>query len=159
MAPEIISGKGYSFSADYWSFGITLFEIFYDYLPFGQGATDVLDIYQQILGKKLILPYDPKFNQLNSFLKIILSKNIMHRVCNYKLLKCHPFFQDFQFEQLLNHSIKPPFIPEIVNDTKNLTICNMSLLDYFKKDFIDNNTNDIEKNEEYINVMKLLEDF
>ena len=159
MAPEIISGKGYSFSADYWSFGITLFEIFYDYLPFGQGATDVLDIYQQILGKKLILPYDPKFNQLNSFLKIILSKNIMHRVCNYKLLKCHPFFQDFQFEQLLNHSIKPPFIPEIVNDTKNLTICNMSLLDYFKKDFIDNNTKDIEKNEEYINVMKLLEDF
>ena len=161
MAPEIISGKGYSFSADYWSFGITLFEIFYDYLPFGQGATEVLDIYQQILGKKLILPYDPKFNQLNSFLKIILAKNIMHRVCNYKLLKCHPFFQDFQFEQLLNHSIKPPFIPEIVNDIKNLTICNMSLLDYFKKDFIDNNNNinNLEKKEEYINVMKLLEDF
>ena len=53
MAPEIISGKGYSFSADYWSFGITLFEIFYDYLPFGQGAREILDIYQQILGKKL----------------------------------------------------------------------------------------------------------
>ena len=162
MAPEIISGKGYSFSADYWSFGITLFEIFYDYLPFGQGAREVLDIYQQILGKKLILPYDPKFNQLNSFLKIILAKNIMHRVCNYKLLKCHPFFQDFQFEQLLNHSIKPPFIPAIVNDIKNLTICNMSLLDYFKKNNIENDnnyTNDLEKNKEYANEMKLLEEF
>ena len=66
MAPEIISGKGYSYSADYWSFGITLFEIFYDYLPFGHGARDILDIYQQISRKKLILPYDPKFKKLNS---------------------------------------------------------------------------------------------
>ena len=159
MAPEIISGKGYSYSADYWSFGITLFEIFYDYLPFGQGAREVLDIYQQILGKKLILPYDPKFNNINSFLKIILAKNILHRVCNYKLLKSHPFFQNFQFEQLLNHSIKPPFIPEIVNDIKNLTICNTSVLEYFQKDIDTDNANDLEKNEEYIKVKQMLEDF
>jgi len=26
MAPEVISGKGYSFSVDYWSLGICLFE-------------------------------------------------------------------------------------------------------------------------------------
>ena len=158
MAPEIISGKGYSYSADYWSFGVTLFEIFYDYLPFGQGAREILDIYQQILGKKLILPYDPKFNQFNSFLKIILAKNIMHRVCNFKLLKSHPFFQDFQFEQLLNHSNKPPFIPEISHDLKNLTICNKSVLDYFKK-----NSNediiDLENNQEFLEVKKLLDDF
>ena len=158
MAPEIISGKGYSYSADYWSFGITLFEIFYDYLPFGQGARDVLDIYQQILGKKLILPYDPKFNQFNSFLKIILAKNIMHRVCNYKLLKSHPFFQDFQFEQLLNHSIKPVFIPEIENDIKNLTVCNIPVLDYFKKD-IKNSTIHPRKNDDNDTIQKLLEDF
>ena len=158
MAPEIISGKGYSYSADYWSFGVTLFEIFYDYLPFGQGAREILDIYQQILGKKLILPYDPKFNQFNSFLKIILAKNIMHRVCNFKLLKSHPFFQDFQFEQLLNHSNKPPFIPEISHHLKNLTICNKSVLDYFKK-----NSNediiDLENNQEFLEVKKLLDDF
>ena len=158
MAPEIISGKGYSYSADYWSFGITLFEIFYDYLPFGHGARDILDIYQQILGKKLILPYDPKFNQFNSFLKLILAKNIMHRVCNYKLLKSHPFFQDFQFEQLLNHSIKPVFIPEIENDIKNLTVCNIPVMDYCQKD-IKNSTIDIGKNDDYNKIQQLLEDF
>ena len=158
MAPEIISGKGYSYSADYWSFGVTLFEIFYDYLPFGHGARDILDIYQQILGKKLILPYDPKFNQFNSFLKIILAKNIMHRVCNFKLLKSHPFFQDFQFEQLLNHSIKPVFIPEIENDIKNLTICNIPVLNYFQKD-IKNSNISFGNNEESIKINQLFEDF
>ena len=158
MAPEIISGKGYSYSVDYWSFGVTLFEIFYDYLPFGHGARDILDIYQQILGKKLILPYDPKFNQFNSFLKIILAKNIMHRVCNFKLLKSHPFFQDFQFEQLLNHSIKPVFIPEIENDIKNLTICNIPVLNYFQKD-IKNSNISLGNNEENIKINQLLEDF
>ena len=159
MAPEIISGKGYSFSADYWSFGITLFEIFYDYLPFGQGARDILDIYQQILRKKLILPYDPKFNEFNSFLKLILAKNIVHRVCNYHLLKSHPFFHNFQFEHLLNHSIKPPFIPEVENFNKNLTICNISVLDYFKKDITNSSINNIENNKENTQIKKLLEEF
>ena len=158
MAPEIISGKGYSYSADYWSFGVTLFEIFYDYLPFGQGAREILDIYQQILGKKLILPYDPKFNQFNSFLKIILAKNIMHRVCNFKLLKSHPFFQDFHFEQLLNHSNKPPFIPQIENNLKNLSVCNTSVLDYFQSDAKDD-INNLEKSEEFLKVKQLLDDF
>ena len=159
MAPEIISGKGYSFSADYWSLGITLFEIFYDYLPFGHGAREILDIYQQILGKKLILPYDPKFNDFNSFLKILLAKNILHRVCNFKLLKSHPFFQGFDFEHLFNYSIKPPFIPDIANDIKNLTICNTSVLDYFKKEIQKNNNNEVGNIEDNSQIKKLLEDF
>ena len=28
LAPEVIMGKGYSFSSDYWSIGVTMFEIF-----------------------------------------------------------------------------------------------------------------------------------
>ena len=51
MAPEIILGKGYSFSSDYWSIGICMYEIFYGFLPFGNNSRDVTDIYNNILYK------------------------------------------------------------------------------------------------------------
>ena len=35
MAPEIISGKGYSYSADLWALGVLIFELLVGYVPFG----------------------------------------------------------------------------------------------------------------------------
>jgi cGMP-dependent protein kinase len=51
MAPEVLNGKGYSFSSDYWSIGICIFFIFYGYYPLGQNAHDVMDIYRDIIDK------------------------------------------------------------------------------------------------------------
>lgn len=51
MAPEIILGKGYSFSADYWSIGIVMYEIFYGSLPFGSGSMGLLEVYDEITEK------------------------------------------------------------------------------------------------------------
>ena len=51
MAPEILQGKGYSLSCDYWSIGICMFEIFYGFYPFGQQAVEVMDVYKEILYK------------------------------------------------------------------------------------------------------------
>jgi serine/threonine protein kinase len=147
LAPEVIMGQGYSFSSDYWSVGITIFEIFYGYVPFGQNCNEIIDIYYQILNKKLQLPYEPKFNNINSFFKIILSKNLMQRVCNFNLLKTHNFFQDFDFEQLLSFNINPPFIP---NANKNIDAniiqeCNEPILNYIQ-------AQSNEKNEYKINI-------
>ena len=92
LAPEVIMGKGYSFSSDYWSIGVTMFEIFYGYVSFGQSSKDVMGVYYEILNKKLVLPYEPKFNDINSFFKIILSKNLMQRVCNFSIATFTSFF-------------------------------------------------------------------
>lgn len=51
IAPEILLGKGYSFSCDYWSVGICMFEIFYGFYPFGDSASDILEVYKEILHK------------------------------------------------------------------------------------------------------------
>ena len=158
LAPEVIMGQGYSFSADYWSVGITIFEIFYGYVPFGQNCNEIVDIYYQILNKKLQLPYEPKFNNINSFFKIILSKNLMQRVCNFNLLKTHNFFQDFDFEQLLSFNINPPFIPNVNKniDANIIKECNEPILDYIQKQSnekneINNNLNNSNKHEEELN--------
>jgi cGMP-dependent protein kinase len=49
ISPEVITGKGYSLSCDYWSIGICLFEIFYGYHPFGGNARDIYEIYSEIV--------------------------------------------------------------------------------------------------------------
>lgn len=36
MAPEMITGKGYSFSVDLWSLGIIMYEMLFGHLPFGE---------------------------------------------------------------------------------------------------------------------------
>jgi len=51
IAPEILLGKGYSLSSDYWSVGVCMYEIQYGMYPFGNNASDVLDIYKDILQK------------------------------------------------------------------------------------------------------------
>jgi cGMP-dependent protein kinase len=51
VAPEILTGKGYTFPVDYWSIGIIVFEIFYGCYPFGNGKSDIMEIYKDILYK------------------------------------------------------------------------------------------------------------
>ena len=51
IAPEILIGKGYSLTTDYWSVGICMYEIFYGIYPFGNSANDIMDIYKEIVHK------------------------------------------------------------------------------------------------------------
>lgn len=49
MAPEIILGKGYGLSPDFWSVGVCAYEIFYNSLPFGDDSVDIMDVYKSVL--------------------------------------------------------------------------------------------------------------
>ena len=51
IAPEILQGKGYSLSVDFWSVGICMYEIFYGVYPFGNSAHEVIEVYKEILHK------------------------------------------------------------------------------------------------------------
>ena len=51
MAPEVILGDEYSFEIDYWSVGICLYEFVYGEMPFGQDASEVIEIYSSIINE------------------------------------------------------------------------------------------------------------
>ena len=49
MAPETISGMGYSFSSDLWSIGVCFYEFLSGKVPFGEDIEDPFEIYKIII--------------------------------------------------------------------------------------------------------------
>ena len=124
IAPEVLLGKGYSLSCDFWSIGICMFEIFYGTYPFGPHAHEVIEIYKEVLHKDIVFPnfdnYD--FSSVNEFISNLLTKKVNKRNCNIDHLKKMSFFDDFDFEQLSDFIIEPPYIPPTVDMNKYLNI-------------------------------------
>ena len=114
IAPEILQGKGYSLSCDFWSVGICMYEIFYGSYPFGNFANEVIEIYKEVLHKDCFFPSDNvKFNYVNQFIRDLLTKKVNLRICNVSTLKGRHFFSDFDFEKLKDFKLKPPYLPQI----------------------------------------------
>ena len=112
IAPEILQGKGYSLSCDFWSLGICMYEIFYGIYPFGNNANEVIDIYKEVLKKSLIFPSENnKFANVNSFIRELLAKKVNERICNFSKLKQKPFFENFDFNKLNDFQLEPPYRP------------------------------------------------
>ena len=113
IAPEILQGKGYSLSCDFWSLGICMYEIFYGTYPFGNSANEVIDIYKEVLKKNLGFPKDSnRYGKVNEFISELLSKKVNERVCNVSKLKQKSFFEKFEFNKLNDFQLEPPYKPE-----------------------------------------------
>jgi cGMP-dependent protein kinase len=113
IAPEILQGKGYSLSCDFWSLGICMYEIFYGIYPFGNSANEVIDIYKEVLKKNLGFPKDSsRYGKVNEFISELLSKKVNERICNVSKLKQKSFFEKFEFNKLNDFQLDPPYKPE-----------------------------------------------
>ena len=112
MAPEIVAGKNYSFSSDYYSVGVCLFYIYYKKYPFGMGINDVYLIYQDILKKPLSFTgLNNQNNVLNDLIKHLLDKEPALRISSLDSIKSHLFFKDFNWDLLFARKMKPPYLP------------------------------------------------
>ena len=120
MAPEVFSGEGYSFGVDYWSVGVCMFEFMCGYVPFGNETTEPMQIYSEIMAtENLTFPSHIKDKNFKSLVKGILNKNPLERISNLEKIKIHPWFIGFDWDMLLNMSMKPVYIPDKVVDTDN----------------------------------------
>ena len=114
ISPEILLGKGYSSSCDYWSLGICAHEIFYGFYPFGNYANEVMEIYKDIVNNDYTLPITKdKYKPINQFISVLLEKDVSKRVCNAKELKKLSIFTNFEWDRLNNFKIVPPYVPKI----------------------------------------------
>jgi len=51
MAPELLFGEGYSFSPDFWSSAVCMYEFICGGLPFGENEEDPMNVYRAIIKK------------------------------------------------------------------------------------------------------------
>ncbi|CAD8202308.1 unnamed protein product [Paramecium pentaurelia] len=115
MSPEILKGKGYTFSTDLWSLGICFFELMCGEVPFaGNEDDDPYIIQEAILNGRVEYP-----QFLKDFKAIKLMDQLMNRTPelrlggSYDALKVHSWFDGFQWEELEMLEIKPPHIPKL----------------------------------------------
>ena len=119
MAPEITKGEGYSFEVDIWSIAICMYEFYCGKLPFGEEYEDPMDIYRAVSKEELSFPnfvHDEKFMVL---LNKMLKKSPTSRLWKFQQIKNDPFFEDFNWKQLISLSYPPPYMIKFKDEKEN----------------------------------------
>ncbi|XP_061083869.1 ribosomal protein S6 kinase alpha-2 isoform X2 [Conger conger] len=114
MAPEVVNRRGHTQSADWWSFGVLMFEMLTGSLPF-QGK-DRKETMALILKAKLGMPQflSP---EVQSLLRALFKRNPANRLGagtdGVEEIKRHHFFSTIDWNKLFRREIKPPFKPAV----------------------------------------------
>uniref|UniRef100_A0AAR2KI36 Ribosomal protein S6 kinase n=1 Tax=Pygocentrus nattereri TaxID=42514 RepID=A0AAR2KI36_PYGNA len=114
MAPEVVNRRGHTQSADWWSFGVLMFEMLTGSLPF-QGK-DRKETMALILKAKLGMPQflSP---EVQSLLRALFKRNPSNRLGagpdGVEEIKRHHFFATIDWNKLYRKEIKPPFKPAV----------------------------------------------
>ena len=113
LAPEIITGEGHNRSADWWSYGILIFEMLCGIPPFYSENNEKM--YELITSAELKFPKKiPLSDNTKDLLKKLLVKKQHNRLGaknGFEEIKIHPFFDGFDFNALLEKKLPPPYKP------------------------------------------------
>ena len=110
--------------ADWWNLGIIIFEMIYGIPPFY--SDDFNEMKNIIINTELKFPKSIKVSEnLKDLIKNLLNKNIKERLGyrGFEEIKNHPFFRDFNFNDLLEKKLKPlykPIIGDILEGNKTI---------------------------------------
>ncbi|XP_072320964.1 ribosomal protein S6 kinase alpha-2 [Eucyclogobius newberryi] len=114
MAPEVVNRRGHTQSADWWSFGVLMFEMLTGSLPF-QGK-DRKETMALILKAKLGMPQflSP---EVQSLLRALFKRNPVNRLGagpdGVEEIKRHRFFASINWNKLYKKEMRPPFKPSV----------------------------------------------
>ncbi|XP_067848745.1 ribosomal protein S6 kinase alpha-3 isoform X4 [Heptranchias perlo] len=114
MAPEVVNRRGHTQSADWWSFGVLMFEMLTGTLPF-QGK-DRKETMTMILKAKLGMPQFLSTDS-QSLLRMLFKRSPGNRLGagpdGVEEIKRHSFFSTIDWNKLCRREIQPPFKPAI----------------------------------------------
>ncbi|KAM3595495.1 uncharacterized protein V6R79_024300 [Siganus canaliculatus] len=114
MAPEVVNRQGHTHSADWWSFGVLMFEMLTGALPFqGKDRKETMNL---ILKARLGMPQFLSA-EAQSLLRALFKRNPANRLGSgadgAEEIKRHGFFATIDWNKLFRREVKPPFKPAV----------------------------------------------
>lgn len=120
MAPEILLKKGYSYTIDWWSLGVCMYELIFGRRPF-RGRTNG-DLTHSIIKDTLRFPDDAEMKCSThgmQFLTGLLERDVTKRL-GCKLdgeglqdIREHPWLSTLDWDKLETKQLVPQFTPDV----------------------------------------------
>uniref|UniRef100_A0A3Q2P2G8 Protein kinase C n=1 Tax=Fundulus heteroclitus TaxID=8078 RepID=A0A3Q2P2G8_FUNHE len=139
IAPEILLGQKYTFSVDWWSFGVLLYEMLIGQSPFHGDDED--ELFESI---RMDTPHYPRWinKEAKDLLEQLFDRDPTHRLGVVGNIRLHPFFKTINWQSLERREVDPPFKPKVKapNDCSNFDrefLNEKARLSHSDKNFID----------------------
>lgn len=115
MAPEIIRGLGHDKNADWWSFGVLLYEMLIGYPPFYDN--NIERVLELICFGELYFPSSSMISKdARDLISGLLDRNPCTRLgskSGFSEISKHAYFWGLDLEAIKNRKVIPPFVPEL----------------------------------------------
>uniref|UniRef100_A0A8C3SWS5 Protein kinase C n=1 Tax=Chelydra serpentina TaxID=8475 RepID=A0A8C3SWS5_CHESE len=110
IAPEILQGLKYTFSVDWWSFGVLLYEMLIGQSPFHGDDED--ELFESI---RVDTPHYPRWitKESKDLLEKLFERDPTKRLGITGNIKEHSFFKTINWTALEKREVEPPFKPKV----------------------------------------------
>ncbi|XP_033938838.1 protein kinase C, delta b isoform X1 [Pseudochaenichthys georgianus] len=110
IAPEILLGQKYTFSVDWWSFGVLVYEMLIGQSPFQGDDED--ELFDSIRSDT---PHYPRWitKETKSLIELLFERDSTRRLGVVGDIRAHPFFKTINWPALEKREMVPPFKPKV----------------------------------------------
>uniref|UniRef100_A0AAQ6APD4 protein kinase C n=1 Tax=Amphiprion ocellaris TaxID=80972 RepID=A0AAQ6APD4_AMPOC len=110
IAPEILLGQKYTFSVDWWSFGVLVYEMLIGQSPFQGDDED--ELFESIRSD---VPHYPRWitKESKNLLELLFERDPTRRLGVVGDIRVHPFFKVINWLALEKKEVEPPFKPKV----------------------------------------------
>eukprot|EP00753_Platysulcus_tardus_P020519 PLAT8172.1.p1 GENE.PLAT8172.1~~PLAT8172.1.p1 ORF type:complete len:607 (-),score=216.87 PLAT8172.1:258-2078(-) len=116
--PEMILRKPYNFAADWWGYGVVIYEMLVGRCPFSSDYTKRKSRDEATLEHEVTYPREFITEEAQSLLEALLVRDPAARLGSgegdFDDIRCHPWFASIDWEAMQRLDVEPPWVPKAI---------------------------------------------